>query len=50
MYSETNKEINSYRNLALQCSQPAKIQVSSSLKLPLECSKSESFWVLLSWA
>ena len=48
MYSETNKKINSYENLALQFSQPAKIQVSSSLRLPLECSKSEGFWALLS--
>ena len=46
MYSELNKKINSCRNLALQFNQPAEIQVSSSLRLPLECSKSESFWVL----
>jgi len=45
MYSKTNKEINSYRNLALQFSQPVEIQVSSSLRLPLECSKSEGFWL-----
>ena len=50
MYSETNKEINSYRILALQFSQPAKIQVSSLLRLPLECSKSEGLWALLSRA
>ena len=48
MYSETNKEIKSYRNSALQFSQLAEIQVSSSLSLPLECSKSEGFWALLS--
>ena len=50
MYSETNKEINSYRISALQFSQPAKIQFSSSLRLSLECSKSECFWALLSRA
>ena len=47
MYSETNKKIKSYRNLALQFSQPAEIKVSSSLSLPLEYSKSEGFWALL---
>ena len=46
--SETNKKINSYRNLALQFSQPTEIQISSSLKLSLEYSKSEGFWALLS--
>ena len=39
MYSEKNKEINNYRNLVLQFSQPAEIH--SSLRLPLEYSKSE---------
>jgi len=48
MYSWTNKEINSYKILALQFSQPIKIHVSSSLRLSLECSKSEGFWALLS--
>ena len=50
MHSETNKKINSHRNSALQFSQPVEIQVSSSLSLPLECSKSEGFWALLSRA
>jgi len=48
MYNETNKEINSYRILALQFSQPAKIQVSSSHRLLRKYSKSEGFWALLS--
>ena len=48
MNSETKKEINSYRNSTLQFSQPVEIQFSSSLRLPLECSKSEGFWSLLS--
>jgi len=49
-YSETNKK-NSYKFLALQFSQPVKkIQVSSSLRLPLECNKFEGFWALLSRA
>ena len=50
MYSWTNKEIKSYKNLALQFNQPAGIQVSSSLSLPLECDKSEGFWALFSRA
>ena len=50
MYTETNKKINSYRILALQFSQSTKTQVSISLRLPLECSKSEGFWALLSRA
>jgi len=50
MYSELIKKINGYRNLALQFNQPTKIQISSSLRLPLECSKSEGFWTPLSWA
>jgi len=50
MYSETTKEIKSYRNSALQFSQPAEIHVSNSLSLSLECSKYEGFWALLSRA
>ena len=49
MYSETNKKINSYKNLVLQFSQPIEIQVSNSLRLLLECSKSKGFWALHSW-
>jgi len=49
MYSESNKEINSYRylNFAIQPTYK-KILVSSSLRLPRECSNSGGFWVLLS--
>ena len=43
-------KINSYRILTLQFSQPEKIQVSSSLRFPFECSKSEGFCALFSRA
>ena len=49
-YSKTNKEINSYRFKLCNLANLQKIQVSSSLRLSQECSKSEGFLTLLSWA
>jgi len=51
MYSESNNETNSYRYLKFAI-QPTckKKQISGSLRLPLECSKSEGFWAVFSWA
>jgi len=48
MYSELIKEINSCRNLALQSANLQKYMLVVHSDLPLECSKSEGFWALLS--
>ena len=47
-YSETNKEINATDIKLCNSANQQKIQVSSSLRLPHECSKSEGFLALLS--
>ena len=48
MYSETNKEINATEYKLCNSANLQKIQVSSSLRLSQEYSKSEGFWALLS--